>query len=132
MSNSPNLQLPFIDANQNQKHVTHNAALTILDALVACNVVSTTVTAPPGSPGDGQCWIVGAGATGAWAGKDKNIAAWQDGAWTFFVPKTGFTAFADDLGALQAWNGSAWTPAVPVPSAAAAAAASFVQALVFG
>jgi hypothetical protein len=132
MSDSPNLQLPFLDANQNQKHVTHNDALTILDALVNCAVVSTTATAPPASPGDGQRWIVAGSATGAWAGKTGTIAAWQDGAWTFFGPKPGYTAFAQDLGILLAWNGSAWVAAVPPSGGAPSASTSFVQALIFG
>ena len=132
MSATPNLQLPFLDANQNQKHVTHNAALAVLDVLVNCNVASTGLAAPPSSPGDGQCWIVGAGATGAWAGKDRQIAAWQDGAWTFFAPKTGFTAYADDSATLLCWSGTAWTPAVPVPSAQSNGANAFLQALIFG
>ncbi len=38
MSTSPNLQLPYLDANQNQKTVTHNAALRMLDALVNLHV----------------------------------------------------------------------------------------------
>ena len=132
MSTSPNLQLPFLDANQNQKHVTHNAALSILDALVNCNVVSSVLTSPPPSLGDGQCWIVGAGATGAWAGKDLQLAAWQDGAWSFFVPKAGFTAFADDRATLLAWTGATWAPAVPATGGASSAATTFVQALIFG
>ncbi len=132
MSTSPNLQLPFLDANQNQKHVTHNAALSILDVLVNCNVVSSVLTSPPTSPGDGQCWIVGAGATGVWAGKDLQLAAWQDGAWSFFVPKTGFTAFADGQATLLAWTGTTWTPAVPATGGASSAATTFVQALIFG
>jgi hypothetical protein len=132
VSNSPNLQLPFLDANQNQKHVTHNAALSTLDALVNCAVLSTAFTAPPVSPGDGQCWIIGAGATGAWAGKDLQLAAWQDGAWTFFVPRTGFTAFAIDVGSLLAWNGSTWSAAVPAGGSGSTGSTSFVQALIFG
>lgn len=132
MSQSPNLQLPFLDANQNQKHVTHNAALAVLDVLVNCAVVGTGLSAPPGAPGDGQRWIVGAGSTGAWAGKDNAIAAWQDGAWCFFAPKSGFTAYAADLATLLAWSGTAWTPAVPVPGAQAAGGNAFLQALIFG
>lgn len=130
MSTSPNLQLPFLDANQNQKHVTHNAALLILDALVNCNVLGMGVATPPASPGDGQCWIVGTGATGTWAGKDRQLAAWQDGAWTFFAPKPGFTAFAGDTGSLQVWNGTAWVPAVP--AAQPAGGTALLQALIFG
>ncbi len=105
---SPNLQLPFLDANQNQKTVTHNAALSVLDALVNCQVQSASLTAPPASPADGQCWIVASGGTGAWAGKDLNLAAWQDGAWSFYPPRKGMLAYNDATAALIVWTGSAW------------------------
>ena len=108
MSATPNLKLPFLDPNQNQKSVTHNAALTVLDALVNLHVASTTLQAPPAAPNDGQCWIIASGATGAWAGKDLDVAAWQDGAWTFYAPNPGFIAYVDALGAALLWNGSAW------------------------
>ncbi len=110
MSASPNLRLPYIDPNQNQKSVTHNAALTMLDALVQTNVQSAALTAPPSAPADGQCWIVAAGATGAWAGRDAQMAAWQDGAWAFYPPNKGAIAFVDALGSALIWNGSAWGP----------------------
>ncbi len=110
MSASPNLKLPFIDANQNQKSVTHNAALTILDALVNCQVQSAALAAPPASPADGQCWIVAVGGSGAWTGKDFNVAAWQDGAWSFYPPTTGMLAYNDATGGLVVWTGTAWAP----------------------
>ncbi len=109
MSASPNLKLPFIDANQNQKSVTHNAALTILDALVNCQARSAALAAPPASPADGQCWIVAAGGSGAWAGKDFNIAAWQDGAWNFYAPTIGMLAYDDATGSPIVWTGAAWS-----------------------
>ncbi len=108
MSSSTNLRLPYIDANQNQKSVTHNAALTVLDALVNLRVAATTLTAPPAAPNDGQCWIVASGGTGAWAGKDLNVAAWQDGVWAFYAPNPGFVAYVDALGGALMWNGTAW------------------------
>ncbi len=110
MSNTPNLKLPFIDPNQNQKSVTHNAALSVLDALLNLQVQSNLLSTPPASPGDGQCWIVASGGTGAWAGKDLNIAAWQDGAWNFYAPNRGFIAYVANLGAAEVWNGAAWVP----------------------
>lgn len=109
MSNSPNLQLPFLDANQNQKHVTHNAALLILDILVNTAVVTNALATPPSSPGDGLCWIVAPNGTGAWAGKDLQLAAWQDGSWSFFTPRAGFVAFAANLATLVVWTGNAWS-----------------------
>jgi hypothetical protein len=108
MSASPNLKLPYIDANQNQKSVTHNAALTILDALVNLQVQSNALTAPPASLLDGQCWIVASGGSGAWLGKDLNVAAWQDGAWNFYAPNRGFIAYVDAINGALMWNGTAW------------------------
>ena len=108
MSNTTNLQLPYIDANQNQKSVTHNDALTMLDALVNVAVQSATLTAPPVSPADGQRWIVGPGATGAWAGRDLVVAAWQDGAWAFYPPMPGLFAYDVATAVPLLWTGAAW------------------------
>ena len=108
MSTSPNLHLPYLDANQNQKTVTHNAALRMLDALVNLHAASAALSAPPAAPSDGQCWIVAPGGTGAWLGKDLNVAAWQDGAWGFYAPNPGFVAYVDALGGALMWNGTAW------------------------
>ncbi len=110
MSTSPNLRLPYLDANQNQKTVTHNAALRMLDALVNLRVASSALSAPPAAPNDGQCWIVAPGGAGAWLGKDLNVAAWQDGAWSFYAPNPGTIAYVDALQAALLWNGTAWVP----------------------
>jgi hypothetical protein len=112
MTDTANLGLPCIEGSQAQKHVTHNDALRILDTLVQLAVLDRDLTAPPGSPTEGQRWIVNAGATDAWAGHDNAIAAWQDGAWQFSTPQTGWLAYVVDEGALLAWSGSAWIDAV--------------------
>jgi hypothetical protein len=109
MTDTSNLGLPCIEGNQAQKHVTHNDALRILDTLVQLAVLDRDLTAPPGSPTEGQRWIVKTGATGAWVGHVNAIAAWQDGAWQFSAPKTGWVAFVVDEAALVVWNGSAWS-----------------------
>jgi len=48
------LLLPYILAAQAQKHVTHNEALRLLDGLVHLSVLDRDLTAPPGSPADGD------------------------------------------------------------------------------
>ena len=53
------LLLPYILAAQAQKHVTHNEALRLLDGLVQLSVLDRDLTAPPGSPADGDRYIVG-------------------------------------------------------------------------
>jgi hypothetical protein len=110
MDATGNLNLPFIVAAQAQKHVTHNEALRALDAIVQLSVLDKDLTAPPGSPAESDRYIVPASATGAWAGHDGNIAAWQDGAWAFYAPREGWLAWAADEDRLYAWTGTAWTP----------------------
>lgn len=108
MSNSANLGLPFIEAAQAQKHVTHNEALKALDTVVQLAVLDRDFTAAPGSPANGDRYIVAAGATGSWSGKDGEIAAFQDGAWVFYAPREGWLAWVADEDKLVAWGGSTW------------------------
>lgn len=106
MSNSPNLALPYLETGQAQKEVTHNEALALLDAVVQLSVLTVTAT-PPATPGDGERWIVGDGATGAWAGQDNRIALWSSG-WLFIAPGVGWLAFDQSASALRMWSGAAW------------------------
>ncbi len=114
MDVTPNLALPMIMAAQAQKHVTHNEALRMLDAIVNIAVLDRDLTAPPPSPSNGSRYIVASGASGLWLGESGKVAAWQDGAWVFYAPVPGFLAWILDENALVVWNGSGWTPAVAV------------------
>jgi hypothetical protein len=113
MADTPNLVLPYLAANQSQKHVTVNEALRRLDALVQITVVSTALATPPGSPSEGQGWIVAPGPTGAWTGKAGKIAAWQDGAWAFYGPGIGWNAWDQTTGKFWVYSGAAWIVATP-------------------
>lgn len=108
MSATPNLGLPYIDAGQAQKHVTHNEALRYLDTLVQLAILDRDLTAPPSSPAEGQRWIVKTGATDAWSGHADHVAAWQDGAWQFSAPIAGWVAYVIDEEILVAWDGDSW------------------------
>lgn len=108
MSNSTNLGLPFIKAAQAQKHVTHNEAIRGLDAIVQLSVLDRDLTSPPGSALDGDRYLVATSATGGWAGKDGQIAAWQDGAWTFYPPQEGWLIWIADEESLIVFDGNAF------------------------
>src|SRR3972149_4213482 len=80
------LRLPYIEAAQAQKHVPHNEALDALDAFIQLAVESRSLTSPPGSPAEGDCYIPASGAPGAWSGFDLAVAlssggagVWRDG-----------------------------------------------------
>ncbi|MDO9381895.1 MAG: DUF2793 domain-containing protein [Hyphomicrobiaceae bacterium] len=110
MDNSPNLVLPYIQAAQAQKHITHNEAIRALDAIVQISVADRDLAVPPGSPTEGIRYLIAGSPTGAWSGHAGKIAAWQDGAWMFYVPKAGWLAYIADEGILVAYSGSAWNP----------------------
>ncbi len=113
MSATTRLSLPYIAPQQAQKQVTYNAAMAALDQLVQPVVKSRTTAAPPVSPAEGDAYIVAAGATGAWAGKDSRLATFAAGAWSFRVAGEGWVVFVTDAvelavcraGAWSAWNG---------------------------
>ena len=108
MDNTPNLVLPYIQAAQAQKHITHNEAIRGLDAIVQISVVDRDLSVPPGSPVEGHRYLVASSPSGAWSGHAGKIAAWQDGAWMFYAPKAGWVAYVADEGILIVYSGSAW------------------------
>ncbi len=96
---SPNLNLPYLQPNQAQKHVTHNLALQMLDALTQLRAQAVDATMPPALPEEGEIWITGAFPTGDWAGHAEEIAVWTNGSWMFLPLLEGVVAF--DLGTDQ-------------------------------
>lgn len=91
-----NLQLPYVQASQAQKHVPVNSSFDLLDTFVQLAVESRSLTTPPGSPADGTCYIPASGATGAWATWDFNFAVFRNGAWAKLVPRDGMSAWVKD------------------------------------
>jgi hypothetical protein len=116
MDHTPRLGLPYLLANQAQKHVTLNESLSRLDALAQIGVLSRELEAPPEDPAEGEGWIVPADASGAWAGEEGGIAVWQDGAWAVYPPQPGWLAYVLDEAALVVWSGAAWLAAVSPPA----------------
>ena len=108
MSDTPNLNLPYIVAAQAQKHITHNEAILALDTLVQLGVQNKNLTGPPANPVEGQRHIVGAGASGEWSGQDGSIATFSQGGWSFFVPKAGWLTWVEDESGFFVWGGSSW------------------------
>jgi hypothetical protein len=100
---TPNLSLPELVASQSQPHLTLNQGLRRLDALVQLTVISISNT-PPGSPADGDRYIVGTAPTGAWAGHDEKIAAYIGGGWTYWTPAVGWLAFVQSLAAFYVFG----------------------------
>lgn len=92
-----------------------NAMLRALQALLQCNVISMTLTTPPSTPANGDMYVVGPSATGAWSGKAGQIAYWSADpvidtpAWEFYAPAKGWTLGNQADGLQYKYSGSAWT-----------------------
>ena len=110
---STNLKMPFIMPSQAQKHVTHNEALLLLDAIVQLSVIDER-NGPPGDPQPGDRFVIAAGATGAWNGRAAQIAIWQDDYWAYVTPQAGWRAWFENSGRLKVFDGSGWQD-LPLP-----------------
>lgn len=106
MADTPRLDMPEISENQALKYLTHNSAIRILDAIVQCTPIDKDLTAPPGSPSDGDTYIVGSGATGDWAGQDDDIAYYQSSGWIFITPIEGWHVYVQDEGKFYTFWGA--------------------------
>jgi hypothetical protein len=115
MTSTPHLSLPLLAAAQAQKHVTHNEALAALDALVQLAVKERNRTAPPAAPAEGDRFLVGAGATGAFASQEGNIALFDLESWRFFTPRPGWLAYVEAEDLLVLFDGSEWKTTDSVP-----------------
>jgi hypothetical protein len=105
---SDRLALPLIAPGQAQKEMTHNEALTRLDIMVQPVVQAVAPPAVPATPALGQCWIVGIGASGAWAGRDGALATWTASGWRFVAAFEGMTAWSIADAMVVARRGAAW------------------------
>ncbi|GAA6210060.1 hypothetical protein NBRC116601_33530 [Cognatishimia sp. WU-CL00825] len=105
---SPRLALPFIQPAQAQKHVTHNTALEVLDALVQPVVLDRDRTQPPAAPTAGAGHLVAVGAVGAWASQDNSIAVWQGTGWLFLPPQEGWRVFVQNEGLQLVFAAGSW------------------------
>ena len=108
MDRSDRFALPFLSSGQAQKEVTHNEALAIVDMLLQPAAESASLTEPPGSASDGQCWIVATGGSGAWTGYDGCLACLSSGGWRFVSPRAGMRVPVAEDGVVYIHNGSGW------------------------
>lgn len=106
---SPRFGLPFLLPGQAQKEHYHNEALALVDAALHAAAEGGPAASPPAAPQPGQCWIVAAGATGAWAGQDGRLAAWTEGGWRFVVPAPGMAVWDKAQGYWLHWDGAGWS-----------------------
>lgn len=111
---SARLSLPLLMPSQAQKHVTHNEALLILDALVQAGIAGFDATTPPLTPVEGELYALGAAPAGDWAGEAGKLAVRTDTGWLFVSPAEGWHAWDLANGGLRVYSGGTWAPILPI------------------
>lgn len=122
---TPQLGLPLLFVGQAQKEFFVNQSLAVIDALMGHSVAGA-LASPPASPPAGTCYRVAPNATGAWAGRDHQLALAIGGDWHFVAAPDGSLVFDRALGQFVRFNG-VWE-AVSVPPGATGGAVVDAQA----
>lgn len=80
------------------------------------SVKDRDLTAPPGTPANGDCYIVATGGTGAWSGHDNKVMVWLSASstWAIGVPRIGWQAYIEDEQVLTVYKGSAWSAGIAI------------------
>jgi len=117
LTSTDRLTLPLIESNQAQKHITHNEALRIVDAMLHLTLEAVDLNDPPASPQSGQAWIVGDAPTGTWALHAEKIAAFDSDGWQFLEPKIGMVAWVKSHLELFIYQNGNWSRFDQAPSA---------------
>jgi len=118
-SATPRHGLPYLFSGQAQKELFVNEAHALADALLH-PAVEGQADAPPGSPEDGDCWLVGDAPSGAWDGHAGKLAAYQAGTWAFIAPRDGMRLLDRSNGQDVRFVGSWQRPATPAAPAGGA------------
>jgi hypothetical protein len=69
--------------------------LTFIDRFGIHLSFKSFLNTPPGSPAAGDCYVVDTAPTGVWVGKTGQVAVYDDGAWRYGVPRTGWQAYCE-------------------------------------
>lgn len=75
------------------------------------SVKDRDLATPPGSPANGDTYIIAAVPTGAWAARTAgDLAMWStaDNAWRFKTPRNGYSAYIEDEAGHATFNGTVW------------------------
>lgn len=108
MTTTTKLALELL-ANSAANQTLANTTFAQLNQLVQAGVVDR-LTTPPVSPANEALYIITATATGAWAGKENQLAYWltSTSAWQYITPREGMLVHVNDEDVYYKYTGSAW------------------------
>lgn len=72
------------------------------------SVVNSSTNAPPGSPANGDCYIVSSAGSGAWVGQNLTFTYWNGTDWMFLTPANGMTVWNQAASRMMLYKNGAW------------------------
>jgi hypothetical protein len=127
MTTTPILAVTDLVSAQALPETTINESVRRIEQGAGAFSVKNQTTTPPGSPADGDSYIVTATATGAWVGWELSVAYYQTGTgWLRIQPREGMLAWDQTTNDLHYYSGAAW---IDYGSGAGLAAATTTEQL---
>lgn len=79
------------------------------------SIIDRDLSSPPGSPTDGDKYIVASGASGAWTSQEDNVVVWDGSQWIFYAPSVGWLGYLVDEQKLTVFKtGSGWSTGIAI------------------
>lgn len=107
MAQTANLEITTLETDQQDKVPTINEGFHKIDAILNSSVIDKDLSTPPGSPSQGDLYIVGSSPTGDWSSQANKLAYYYGG-WKFITPNEGMIIWVADENMPYFYNGSAW------------------------
>lgn len=108
--------LPEVTVNENARWLEFFAG--------GAKILDRNLATPPGSPADGDTYLVATSGTGAWSGQDGKIAQYISTAWAFKTAKEGMLLYVADEDIRISYDGSTWAALAAAPTLTMASAVS--------
>lgn len=109
MTVSNRLGITELAPTQNERSVTVNEAIAKLEAgAMFFPAIQVLLNTPPGSPVEGDLYIVGTAGTGAWSGHNEEVAVYYNASWLFMAPIEGMFAWDQTANSLRRYDGADW------------------------
>ena len=109
---TPRLGLPFLQAGQALKNITHNEALQRLDVGLYLFCTNMAAGHLPSNPVEGQAHIISQSPDTTLTERKGQIAVFMSGNWIWFIPRAGWVVWDTAGETLRIFDGSTWVSPV--------------------
>jgi len=110
MVDTVQLEILNLDEGQENAETAINNALAVIDGSIFLIIKGEGPWQPPTSPAEGDIYVIGDGAEGAWVGQDGKIGLYASG-WVFLTPAAGWVGYNTDLSKARFYVGTNWNDA---------------------